>query len=118
MENEYISSLLYLRQSGDWLFASWKEDGDPEELFRWGRIENRAMEDRGRVILVWLPNFEKFSALVQRGELPGGFEWMEKQKWLILGHLLPRHYRVMRDHEQEMFFKGNEPIVLVRLAKQ
>jgi hypothetical protein len=112
-QEETETSWLYLRQSGDVLFASWREVGT--STFFWGgKIENRAMEDRGRVLLLWLPNLKKIADLIKLGLLPGRL----KGEWPILGALLPKHYQVMRDKEQEIFFKGNNPIVLVRLAKQ
>jgi hypothetical protein len=112
-EEDFETFWLYLRQSGDMLFASWRELGT--STFIWGgRIENRAMEDRGRVLLLWLPNPGKIARLVRGGELPGRL----KGEWPILGPLLPKHYQVMRDNEQEIFFKGNKPLVLMRLAKQ
>jgi hypothetical protein len=106
---------LYLRQSGDWLFASWREVG--ASMFLWGKIENRAMEDGGRVLLLWLPNPDKIHALIKEGLLPG--RWVEEKgkKQLVLGPLLPKHYQVMRDNEQELFFKGNKLEILVRLAR-
>ena len=106
---------LYLRQSGDWLFASWREVGT--STFFWGRIENRAMEDRGRVLLLWLPNPDKIHALVKEGLLPGRWVGEKGKKQLILGPLLPKHYQVMRDNEREIFFKRNKPMILVRLAR-
>ena len=74
------------------------------------------MEDGGRVLLLWLPN-RKIRALIKEGLLPG--RWVEEKgkKQLILGPLLPKHYQVMRDNEQELFFKGNKLEILVRLAR-
>jgi hypothetical protein len=116
-EENFETSWLYLRQSGDMLFASWREVGT--STFFWGgRIENRAMEDRGRVMLLWLPKEGVISLLIKKGDLPVSWVGEKGKKYQILGPLLPHHYQVLRDHEQEIFFKGNKPIVLVRLAKQ
>jgi hypothetical protein len=107
--------VLYLRQSGDWLFANWK--GVRDTPFAWVKIGNWATDDGGRVIVSWLPGEKEVSRLIERGELPGRLVGEKDKEQLVLGPLLPKHYQVMRDNEQEIFFK-NEPIVLVRLAKQ
>ena len=114
-QEETETSWLYLRQSGNWLFASWREVGT--STFFWGgRIENLAMKDGGRVIVFWLPDFEKIPRLIARGELPGRLV-EGKAGNQMMGPLLPKHYQVMRDNEQEIFFRS-EPFVLVRPAKQ
>ena len=116
-QEEYSeTSWLYLRQSGDWLFASWRKVG--ASTFFWeGRIENRAMEDGGRVLLLWEPNPDKIDALIKEGLLPGRWVREKGKEQLILGPLLPKHYQVMRDNEREIFFKRNKPMILVRLAR-
>jgi hypothetical protein len=110
---ETETSWLYLRQSGDWLFASWREVGT--STFFWGgRIENRAMEG-GRMLLLWRPNGAVVTPMVERGELPG--RWVgDKGKTLVLGPWLSRHYQVMRDKAKEVFSFGNNPTVFVRVA--
>ena len=90
----------------------------PQSFPGGGRIENLATGDRRRVLLLWVPNPKKIAALIKQGLLPGRLEGEKGKEWPILGPLLPHHYQVMKDHEQEIFFKGNKPIVLVRLAKQ
>jgi hypothetical protein len=112
---ESATAVLYLRQSGDWLFASWK--GVRDIPFAWGRIGNWAMEDGGRVIVFWLPDEKEVSRLIKGGELPGGLVGEKGKEELVLGPLLPMHYQVMRDNGQEIFFK-NKPYVYVRPAKQ
>jgi hypothetical protein len=91
-EEDSLSYELFLRQSGDWLFASWKEADAPTFAW-WGRIENRAMEDRGRVLLLWLPNSGKIISLVKEGLLPGQLVGEEGKERLVLGQLMPEHYQ-------------------------
>ena len=117
-QKETETSWLYLRQSGDWIFASWREVGD--STFTWGgRVENLAREDKGRVLILWLPDGREIVRLIKRGELPGRLVGEKGKESPILGPLSPRHYQVMRDNEKRIFYaKENKPIVLVRLAKQ
>lgn len=109
------TSVLYLRKSGDWLFASWKQEFE-DKGFLWGRTGNWAMKDGRRVILFWLPDFEKVPRLITRGELPGRLVGGKEGKQEILGPLLPKHYRVLRDREKDIFSEG--PAVFIRQAKQ
>lgn len=106
-------SEVYLRRTGNRLFASWKAVG--ATTFTWGKIGNWALEDGGRVLLVWLPDEREISRLIKRGELPGRLEGERGKEWPILGALLPKHYRVMRDREKEIF---SGPFVFVRQAKE
>jgi hypothetical protein len=108
-----ITSLLYLRKSGNLLFASWREHFE-DNTFWWGLIGNWALEDGRRVILFWLPDWEKVNPMISRGELPGSS--MERKTGPeCLGQLSPKHYRVLRDREKEIFIG---PAVLVRQEKQ
>ena len=109
-----ISSLLYLRKSGNWLFASWREDFK-ENTFWWGLIENWALEDGRRVILFWLPDWEEVSKMVSRGELPRSSMERKSGGAAPLGSLSLKHYRLMRDREKEIFTSA---VMLVRPAKQ
>jgi hypothetical protein len=116
-EKDSIKSELYLKQSGDWLFASWQEAG--YTTFTWGRIGNWAMEDGGWVIVFWLPDEGEISRLIKGGKLPGVLVGEKGKEKLVLGPLLPKHYQVMRDNEQKIFFnKWGDPSVFVRIAKQ
>ena len=108
--------MLYLRQSGDWLFASWK--GVRDTPFAWVKIGNWAMDDGGRVIVSWLPDEKEVSRLIERGELPGRLVGEKGKEELVLGPLLPKHYQVIRDNEQKIFFNNKYDFsVLVRPAK-
>ena len=109
-----ISSLLYLRKSGNWLFASWNEDFK-DKTFWWGLIENWALEDGRRVILLLLPDLEVVPRLITRGKLPGSSMERKAGELQPLGPLSPKHYRVMRDREKEIF---TSDVMLVRQAKQ
>jgi hypothetical protein len=103
--------VLSLRQSGNCLFPK-------DKTFWWGKIGNWALEDGGRVIVFWLPDHKEIYRLITGGKLPGVLMEGKAGKKEILGPLLPKHYQVLRDHEQEIFFRENNPLVLVRLAKQ
>lgn len=105
---------LYLRQTGNWIFASWKYSGDPG--FIWGRIGNWAGEDGERVLVFWLPDENEVTRIIKQGELPGRLVGKKGQEGLILGPLLPQHYQVLRDNGHGIFFK-DKPAVYVRTAK-
>jgi hypothetical protein len=110
-------SEIYLRQSGDWLFANWK--GARDITYTWGRIGNWALDDGGRVIIFWLPDENEISGLIKEGKLPGCLVGEKGKEKLVLGPLLPKHYQVIRDNEQKIFFNNKYDFsVLMRPAKQ
>jgi hypothetical protein len=107
---------LFIRQSGDLLFANMK--GVRDTPFIWGRIGNWAMEDGRRIIVFWVPQEKEVSRLIKRGELPGHLVGEKGKEELVLGPLLPRHYQLMRDNEERIFVKKGDLFVLVRPARQ
>ena len=66
---------VYLRTGGDWTYASLEDFEDTNVFYLWGKVAS----DDG-MILWWLPDPDKFKALVETGALPGTVEKMKKKK--------------------------------------
>ena len=94
---------LELRRLEDWTIGSaWDED---EEGYLWLRVARD-----GERLLGWLPDDDRFAALVSAGELPGSVE----EGLVVLGPLTPEHLRRIR-HDPGLFV-WDEPLVLRRLS--
>jgi hypothetical protein len=94
-----------LRGSGDWMFANISESAGVE--YYWGRIKN----EKGRMLLVWLPDYDKFKMLVENGVLPGE----TRDSTVYLGRLRPEHLKIIRSGEFGTLFRWDEPVVLMKV---
>lgn len=66
---------IYLRTGGDWTYASLEDFEGTNGCYLWGKVAS----DDG-MILWWLPDSDKFKALVESGGLPGTVEKMKKKE--------------------------------------
>lgn len=93
---------VYLRQSGEWLFASTREEDDDEYV--WARVTKS--DD---AIFFWMPDVEQFKKFVEQGKLPGEAEP------LVLGTLEAAHYAFLNSSEAGVPFAWAKPGVLFRI---
>ncbi len=100
---------IYLRDSGDWCFASFKdEDTTGKTLYNWGRIARN-----GRQIICWAPDKDKFKALVSSGKLPGKID----KEDVTLGDLDSRRMELITSGSNGVLFRWDDPMVLTKLSK-
>lgn len=98
---------VHIRKAGDMVFASAKDEDDPEQ-YVWFLIS----QDDGQII-VWLPERDAFRELAKAGKLPAE----TTSDSVTLGKLEPEHYEVIAqeaDAHGELF-DWKEPMALVRL---
>jgi len=103
-EEQLKSGDIYLHSSGDWFFASFKED----QAYLWFRIVKEENQ-----ILFWIPSFEKFKSLVEEGVLPGEI----KNSNVLLGELGPQHLDIIKSEEHGVLFHWDEPLVFSRVGR-
>jgi hypothetical protein len=125
------TSRVYLRESGDQMFASipitekyfefgLDEQIDPpdEELYLWGRF----VKGRGAIFL-WWPDVARFRELANTGQLPSRLDPAEQTanpnglpttQDVILGTLTPEHYDLLNSDQSRVPFEWDEPAVLIR----
>jgi hypothetical protein len=108
-EMTYKASDVLIRKSGNWLFASTREDGDkaaPGSAYVWAIVKKSR-----KTILIWLPNEDRFKKLIEAKTLPG-----EAQKsMVILGDLKPEHMKIITTDERSLLFDWENPLVLIKL---
>jgi hypothetical protein len=95
-----------LRESGDWLFASTREEGK-KRGYLWGRIKN---EDRQ--IIVWLPDENIFRQMVKDSVLAGKLDGDD----VLLGELKPQHLKIVKSGEKGVLFDWDKPAVFVKMG--
>ena len=95
-----------LRESGEWLFASTKEDKG--RGYVWGRIKN---EDRQ--IKLWSPDDKLFKQSLKDGVFPGKVDGDD----VILEELKPQHLKIITSGEGGVLFSWHEPTVLMKVGK-
>ena len=98
---------MHLLESGDWIFAS-IPDKDNLKRYLWGRIKQD-----GQQVVVWVPDSEKFQALVEEGKLPGKIEDSD----VILGNLTSDHLKLITSETEGVLFEWDEPIIFRRFSK-
>jgi len=99
---------VLLRRVDGWTFASVaKEGGGDGYLF--ARINNSG----GRTLLVWLPDYDRFRGLVEKGVLPGKTD----PETVTLGLLLAVHLKLITSGEVGTLFDWDDPVVLIRLDR-
>lgn len=98
---------VYLRETGDWIFASMKDDDNEENLFVWGRVK---MEDG--VFLAWAPDTEKFTKLIHDGALPGTTNGTNG----VLAPLSTNHYEIISNPDS-IYFEWDDPMVFWKISE-
>ena len=98
-----------LRQSGGWVFASLRDEtaSPKEDEYVWGRV--RKDDD---LIVVWLPDADKFKRLIEEGILPG-----ETGDGVLLTDLKKEHYEIITSEAQGVLFEWDEPMILRRVSR-
>ena len=96
-----------LRESGDWLFASTREE-EKGRGYVWGRIRN---EDRQ--IVLWLPADKVFKQLIKEGVFPGKVEGDD----VLLDELQPQHLKLIMSGDRGILFDWDKPVVFVKVGK-
>lgn len=100
---------VYLRKSGDWIFASLRDDDAGKEgHYLWARIKKEE-----NTILAWLPDPEQFKLSIEKGELPGEID----EESVVLGKLEERQYEFIKSGKRGIFFEWDEPLVYFRLLR-
>jgi len=100
---------VFLRSSGDWIFLNMKDKDNPEiSQYLWGRIANK-----GKQIILWLPDYEKFKALIEEGKFPGEIQ----DDNIVLGELDPKHYELITSESIGVPFHWDDPMVLNKITK-
>lgn len=97
---------VYLRDAGDWSFASLR-DQDKPGLYVWGRIKKN-----NRQIFVWSPDSQKLSELVKAGTLPGTMQEGD----LLLGNLGARELQILSSETHGVLFEWSDPLVLTKIG--
>jgi hypothetical protein len=106
----YKTSDVFIRKSGNWLFASTKEDDEKaaaDSLYVWAIIKKSR-----RTLFIWLPNEERFKKLIEAKTLPGEI----KKGVVMLGDLKPEHMKIITSEEKSFLFDWEDPLVLIRLS--
>ena len=98
-----------LRQSGGWVFASLRDEtaSGKEDEYVWGRVRK---DDN--LIVVWLPDADKFKRLIEEGILPG-----ETGDGILLTDLKKEHYEIITSEAQGVLFEWDEPMILRRVSR-
>ena len=105
---ERTTAALYLRNSGDWTFASVLEDDDDKEPYIWGRIIRTK-----RQAVLWTPDTKQFKALVEEGVLPGEIDGDS----VLLGTLSSNHMEWIMSESNAYLFEWDDPLVLRKSGK-
>jgi hypothetical protein len=108
-EMTYKASDVFVRKSGNWLFASTKENGDKAaagSLYVWAIIKKSR-----KTIFIWLPNEDRFKKLIEAKTLPGEVQ----TSMVTLGDLKPEHMKIITSEERSMLFNWDDPLVLIKL---
>ena len=109
-EMTHKSSDVFVRKSGNWFFASMKEDDDKDgadSAYVWAIIKKSQ-----KMILIWLPNEERFKKLIEAKTLPGEI----KKDMITLGELKPEHMKIITTEERSSLFDWEDPLVLIKLS--
>ena len=109
-EMTYKSGDVFIKKSGNWLFASIKADDEKdatETVYAWAIIKKNK-----KIILIWLPNEERFKKLIEAKTLPG----VVKKDMIVLGDLKPEHMKIIVSEERSLLFDWEDPLVLIKLS--
>jgi len=97
------------------MFGSVKnpEEADDKGM-GWGRFEKY-----GDRIIIWIPNYKRFSDLVNDGLLPGhpyAGGRSDGNSYCILSGLKPEHMNLITSGSKEMLFEWQYPSFMVRVS--
>lgn len=98
------TALVELRESGDWLFASTREEGE-DRGYLWARIKKENCQ-----ILLWEPDNQLFAKLVRAGVVPGRMD----QNNVILEPLNSEHLNMIKSGEHGVPFSWDRPLIFVK----
>jgi len=98
------TAAVELRESGDWLFANTRADGETRG-YLWARIKKE-----NRQILLWEPDEKLFAKLVRDGIFSGRVD----QNNVILEELKSEHLNLIRSGERGVPFTWDQPLIFVR----
>ena len=108
------SAQVYLKESNGWMFGSFKDPDHAEKGFDWGRFKKN-----GDRIVIWGPNYDQFSNLVNKGLFPGHFHaaegWLDS-KYLILPGLQPEHVKLVTSESKGELFLWEYPSFMIRIS--
>lgn len=97
---------VFLRDGGGWTFASIMPGGATDDTpYLWGRIEMGK-----RLAIFWMPDVDKFEALVREGKIPGEVEGND----VVLGRLTSSHLELIASETSGVLFDWEEPLVLMK----
>jgi hypothetical protein len=105
---------VYLRESNDWMFGSFKDPDHADKGFDWGRFKKN-----GDRVVIWGPDYDHFSDLVNEELLPGhpyAGEQQRYDKFLILSDLKPEHMKLITSDSNGDLFNWEYPSFMVRVS--
>jgi hypothetical protein len=125
-QGQQMSLTLTVRQSGKWLFVNLDSDAlaqmmgggagmtatkDPNapEVYIWGYLKNDQ-----NTILFWLPDAEKFKALVEAGKLKGEVKAEDQNLEVALTGLTPQQLEMIMSETEGVLFDWSNPMVMIR----
>lgn len=114
ISREPESVQVYLRESNGWMFGSFKDPDHADKAFIWGRF----IKDGDR-IFIWVPDYDRFSDLVNEGALPGhtyAGEQQDYDQFLILSSLKPEHLKLITSDSKGELFHWEYPSFMVRVS--
>lgn len=92
------------------MFASMKDEEDktvPDGMYMWAIIKKEK-----EIILIWLPQKDRFKTLIEEKKLPGEV----KKDLVLLGDLKPEHMKIIASEGRSLLFDWEEPLVLIKLS--
>jgi hypothetical protein len=92
-----------IRDAGDWTFVNFKEPDDTSWQF--GRILKKS-----RQMVIFLPDVERFQALVKSGKLPGKVE----EHSASLETLSPEQLALIQSDAGGMLWNWEDPLILFK----
>ena len=78
-----------------------------DNVYLWAIIKKEK-----EIILIWLPNKERFKTLIETKTLPGEI----KKDLVLLGDLTPEHMKIIASEGRSLLFDWEEPLVLIKLS--
>ena len=95
---------VYLKKYKNWLFANVK-DKEEKGLYLWAKIDKK-----DNLILIWLPNLDKFKKLVKNKILPGSISKYD----VTLDKFTLKDYELLTSDNYGCLFEWQEPIILFK----
>lgn len=95
----------YLREAGKWMFANVRDGADFHPL--------RIVKEENKIIF-WMPDHDKFKALVEKGVLPGEVQGNAVR----LGLLKPEHLDIIISEKEGALYSWDRPMFLIRYREK